>query len=246
MTSDISIRKCTALDDFHRCVAIQKSVWGESDLEVEPYVTFVVANQTGGQVIGAFDGDTMVGFTLAMAAIRGNTRYLHSHMTGVLLSHRDRRIGRMLKLFQRDEALAREIRLVEWTFDPLETRNGHFNFNRLGALSRQFIPNFYGVTSSPLHRGLVTDRLLAEWHLDSKRVIAAINDITSDPTDSPATIQLPAELERWKPADLPRIAELQTRVRTEFQQWFAKGYAATAVRFTPSGANYLLSPWSDF
>jgi predicted GNAT superfamily acetyltransferase len=246
MTADISIRKCTALDDFHRCVAIQKSVWGESDLEVEPYVTFVVANQTGGQVIGAFDGDTMVGFTLAMAAIRGNTRYLHSHMTGVLPSHRDRRIGRMLKLFQRDEALARDIRLVEWTFDPLETRNAHFNFNRLGALSRQFIPNFYGVTSSPLHRGLVTDRLLAEWHLDSKRVIAAINDLTPDPTGSPAAIQLPAELERWKAADLPHIAELQTRVRTEFQRWFAKGYAATAVRFTPSGADYHLSPWSDF
>ena len=113
MTSDISIRKCTVLDDFRRCVAIQKSVWGESDLEVEPYVTFVVANQTGGQVIGAFDGETMVGFTLAMAAFRGNTRYLHSHMTGVLPSHRDRRIGRMLKLFQRDEALARDIRLVK-------------------------------------------------------------------------------------------------------------------------------------
>jgi predicted GNAT superfamily acetyltransferase len=246
MTPDISIRKCTALDDFHRCVAIQKSVWGESDLEVEPCVTFVVANQTGGQVIGAFDGDTMVGFTLAMAAIRGNTRYLHSHMTGVLPSHRDRRIGRMLKLFQRDEALARDIRLVEWTFDPLETRNAHFNFNRLGALSRQFIPNFYGVTSSPLHRGLVTDRLLVEWHLDSKRVIAAINDLTPDPTDSPATIQLPAELEQWKSANLSCIAELQTRVRTEFQRWFAKGYAATAVRFTPSGAHYQLSPWSDF
>ena len=132
------------------------------------------------------------------------------------------------------------------SLDPLETRNAHFNFNRLGALSRQFIPNFYGVTSSPLHRGLVTDRLLAEWHLDSKRVIGALNHLTPDPTDSPATIQLAAELERWKSGDLPRIAELQTRVRTEFQRWFAKGYAATAVRFTPSGANYHLSPWSDF
>jgi predicted GNAT superfamily acetyltransferase len=246
MTSDISIRKCTSLDDFHRSVAIQKAVWGESDLEVEPCVTFVVANQTGGHVIGAFDGDTMVGFTLAMAAIRGNTRYLHSHMTGVLPSHRDRRIGRMLKLFQRDEALSRDIRLVEWTFDPLETRNAHFNFNRLGAFSRQLIPNFYGVTTSPLHRGLATDRLLAEWHLDSKRVIAAINDLTPDPTDSPATVHLPAELEQWKSADLPRVAELQARIRNEFQHWFAKGYAATAVRLTLAGADYHLVPWSDF
>lgn len=246
MTPDISLRKCSSLDDFHRCVDIQKAVWGESDLEVEPYVTFVVAHQTGGQVIGAFDGDIMVGFCLAMAGIRGNTRYLHSHMTGVLPSHRDRRIGRLLKLLQRDEALSRDIRLVEWTFDPLESRNAHFNFNRLGAFSRQFIPNFYGVTSSPLHRGLPTDRLLVEWHLDSKRVIAAINELTPEPADSPATIHLPAELDQWKSGNIPRLAELQTRIRNEFQHWFAKGYAATAVRCTLSGADYHLSPWSDF
>ncbi len=246
MTSEISIRKCTTLDDFHRCVDIQKSVWGESDLEVEPYVTFVVANQTGGHVIGAFDGDTMVGFCLAMAGIRGNLHYLHSHMTGVLPAHRDRRIGRMLKLFQRDEALSRDIRLVEWTFDPLETRNAHFNFNRLGAFARNFIPNFYGVTTSPLHRGLATDRLLVEWHLDSKRVIAAINELTPDPTDSPAIIHLPAELDQWKSSDISRVAELQARMRSEFQHWFAKSHAATSVRFTSSGTDYLLVPWSDF
>jgi predicted GNAT superfamily acetyltransferase len=246
MTSAISVRECSSLDDFHRCVEIQRAVWGESDLEVEPYVTFVVAKQTGGQVIGAFQGDTMVGFCLSMAGIRGKTRYLHSHMTGVLPSHRDRRIGRLLKLFQRDEALSRDIRLVEWTFDPLETRNAHFNFNRLGAFSRQFIPNFYGITTSPLHRGLATDRLLVEWHLDTKRVIAAINELTIDPADSPAVIHLPAELEHWKTNDLARLADVQIRIRNEFQHWFAKGYAATAVRFTLSGADYSLAPWSDF
>jgi predicted GNAT superfamily acetyltransferase len=246
MTSAISVRECSSLDDFHRCVEIQRAVWGESDLEVEPYVTFVVAKQTGGQVIGAFQGDTMVGFCLSMAGIRGKTRYLHSHMTGVLPSHRDRGIGRLLKLFQRDEALSRDIRLVEWTFDPLETRNAHFNFNRLGALSRQFIPNFYGITTSPLHRGLATDRLLVEWHLDTKRVIAGINELTIDPADSPALIHLPAELEHWKTNDLARLADVQIRIRNEFQHWFAKGYAATAVRFTLSGADYSLAPWSDF
>jgi predicted GNAT superfamily acetyltransferase len=246
MTFAISVRECSSLDDFHRCVEIQRAVWGESDLEVEPYVTFVVAKQTGGQVIGAFQGDTMVGFCLSMAGIRGKTRYLHSHMTGVLPSHRDRGIGRLLKLFQRDQALSRDIRLVEWTFDPLETRNAHFNFNRLGAFSRQFIPNFYGITTSPLHRGLATDRLLVEWHLDTKRVIAAINELTIDPADNPALIHLPAELEHWKTNDLARLADVQIRIRNEFQHWFAKGYAATAVRFTLSGADYSLAPWSDF
>jgi len=239
MTSPIQIRKCTTLPEFHRCVELQKLIWGESDLETEPYVTFVVAHHTGGQVLGAFEGDTMIGFTMALAGVRHRTPYLHSHMTGVLPEYRDRKVGRALKLFQREEALSRDIRLIEWTFDPLETRNAHFNLNRLGALVRAYIPNFYGVTSSPLHRGLPTDRLLAEWHLDSKRVIAAVNDIAPEPSESPAVIHI-AQL------TLENTAAVQTNIRGEFQHWFAKHYAATSVRFTTAGADYLLHPWSDF
>ena len=241
MTSQIQIRKCTNLPDFHRCVEIQKSVWNESDLETEPYTTFVVANQTGGQVLGAFDGPTMVGFTMALVGVRDKAPYLHSHMTGVLPGYRDRKIGRALKLFQREEALSRDIRMIEWTFDPLETRNAHFNLNRLGAIVRTYIPNFYGITSSPLHRNLPTDRLLAEWHLDSKRTIAAINNLTPDPTEAPATIHIP-NLESTESS----TSTLQSKIRSEFQSWFSKHYAATSLRFTPAGADYLLQPWSDF
>lgn len=241
MSDQIQIKKCTTLPDFHRCVELQKAVWGESDLETEPYVTFVVANQTGGQVLGAFDGDTMIGFTMALAGVRNKTPYLHSHMTGVLPAYRDRKIGRALKLFQREEALSRDIRLIEWTFDPLEVRNAHFNLKRLGAIARTYIPDFYGITSSPLHRSLPTDRLLAEWHLDAKRVIAAINDLAPEPSDAPAIIHVP-KIDSESPAS----AELQTRIRSEFQHWFSKNYAATSLRFTPSGADYLLHPWSDF
>jgi|SRR5450432_642603 predicted GNAT superfamily acetyltransferase len=247
MTTEIQIRKCTSLDDFHRCVALQREIWNESDLETEPYVTFVVAANTGGQVLGAFDGGNMVGFTLGMVGLRDDAPYIHSHMTGVLASHRDRRIGRQLKLCQREEALSRNIRRVEWTFDPLETRNAHFNFNRLGAFSRHLIPNFYGVTTSPLHRGLPTDRLLVEWQLDTKRVIAAIKELVSDPTGKPvASIHLPAEMEKWKSDDPDRVAQEQRRIREEFQTAFAKNYAATTVTFSPQGASYHLTPWSDF
>src|ERR1700719_480361 len=191
MTADIQIRKCSTLPDFHRCVEIQKAVWNESDLETEPYTTFVVANQTGGQVLGAFDGPPMVGFTIALVGVRDKTPYLHSPMTAVPPESRNRKIARALKLFQREEALSRDIRRIEWTFDPLETRNAHFNLNRLGAIVRTYIPNFYGITSSPLHRSLPTDRLLAAWHLDSARVIAAINNLTPNPTEAPATIHIP-------------------------------------------------------
>src|ERR1700675_3005052 len=243
MTSEIQIRKCTTLPDFHRCVEIQRAVWNESDLETEPYTTFVVANQTSGQVLGAFDGPTMVGFTMALVGIRGNVPYLHSHMTGVLPEYRDRKIGRALKLFQREEALSRDIRLIEWTFDPLETRNAHFNLNRLGAIVRTYIPDFYGVTTSPLHHNLPTDRLLAEWQLDSKHTIAAINNLTPDPTEAPAAIHVP----KLDPAfSESSTFSLQSQIRSEFQTWFSKRYAPPSLRFPPTGADYLLQPWSDF
>jgi len=254
MTGEIQIRKCTTLEEFHRCVELQKAVWNESDLETEPYVAFVVANQTGGQVLGAFDGNTMIGFTMSVAGVRNKAPYLHSHMTGVLPAYRDRKVGRALKLFQREEALSRDIRLIEWTFDPLEVRNAHFNLNRLGAIVRTYIPNFYGITSSPLHRGLPTDRLLAEWHLDSKRVIAAINDVAPEPSYAPALIRIPGKPIAGSPSfpipaaesSATSVSEIQTNIRSAFQSWFSKNYAATSIRFTSSGADYLLHPWSDF
>jgi predicted GNAT superfamily acetyltransferase len=246
MSADIVVRKCESLGEFQRCVELQREIWGEADLEVEPATLFVVAAHTGGEVLGAFDGDRIVGYTLAVVGLQDRVPYLHSHMTGVLGAYRNRGVGRLLKLFQRTEALSRGIRLVQWTFDPLELRNAHFNLNRLGAICRKYHPNLYGVTTSPLHRGLATDRLLAEWHLDSARVVAAIEDLTKDPHDAPAMIELPAELEGWQREDSPQVAVVQARVREEFTKWFAKGYAAVALRTGPGNTAYLLAPWSDF
>ncbi len=246
MSQEIIVRKCESLDEFHRCVELQREIWGEADLEVEPATMFVVAAHTGGQVLGAFDGDRLVGYTLAVVGLRDRVPYLHSHMTGVRGEYRNRGVGRMLKLFQRTEALSRGIRLIQWTFDPLELRNAHFNLNRLGAICREYYPNLYGVTTSPLHRGLETDRLLIEWHLDSARVVAAIENLVKDPVEAPAIIELPSELERWQREDSSQVGILQARVREEFTKWFAKSYAAVALRTAPGDPAYLLTPWSDF
>jgi len=195
MAADITVRPLQTLEEFRRCVEITREVWGDSELETEPYITFVIAHHTGGQVLGAFDGDLMVGFTKAFIALRDRSIYLHSHMAAVVPTHRNRHVGRQLKLAQREDALRRDIRIIEWTFDPLETKNAHFNINRLGAISRHYIPNFYGITSSPLHRGIPTDRLLVEWPLESPRVIAAINNLTPEPRECPAHVHIdrPAE-----------------------------------------------------
>lgn len=246
MSDGIVIRKCAGIEEFQRCVALQKEIWGEDDIEVEPATMFVVAEETGGQVLGAFDGARLVGYTLAVVGFREGLVFLHSHMTGVLGEYRDRGVGRALKLVQRGDALAKGIRLIVWTFDPLQTRNAHFNLNRLGAIARRYLPNLYGRTTSPLHMGLPTDRLFAEWQLDSPRVVAAVSDLAKELEEAPATIELPSELDRWKQNDNVEVARVQARIREEFRAWFARGYAAVGVRKSEAGAAYQLVPWSDF
>src|ERR1700747_290344 len=206
----ITVRSCDSLEDFHACVRLQREIWGEDDLEVEPATLFVVAAHTGGQVLGAYDGNTLVGFTLALAALRHGAPFLPSHMTGVHANYRDCGVGRMLKLFQREEALSRDIRLIEWTFDPLALRNAHFNLNRLGAIARRYVPNMYGITSSPLHRGLATDRLVAEGHRASPRVLATLSEALPEPAFAEC-IEIPAPLEGGKASHLPQVQKLQRR-----------------------------------
>jgi predicted GNAT superfamily acetyltransferase len=244
MSEGIIVRKCEGIEEFGRCVALQREIWGEDDLEVEPATLFVVARETGGQVLGAFDGERLIGYTLALVGFHGGAVFLHSHMTGVHADYRDRGVGRALKFFQREEALGRGIRLIVWTFDPLETRNAHFNLNRLGAIARKYLPNLYGVTSSPLHRGLPTDRLWAEWQIDSARVEAAVQGLAEEMEEAPVRIGLPGELEGWKENNAAEIGKLQARVREEFTAWFARGYAAIGVQKTSTGTAYQLTPWS--
>jgi predicted GNAT superfamily acetyltransferase len=245
MSDEVVVRICEGLEEYRACVALQKEIWVEADLEIVPDTVFVVAEHSGGQILGAFDGQRLVGFTLAMPGLRNGGVYLHSHMTGVHVDYRDCGVGRMLKLFQREEALGRDIRLVEWTFDPLEKRNAHFNLNRLGAIARRYVPNMYGITSSPLHRGLATDRLVAEWYLDSPRVSAALSGALPEPTVAEC-IEIPAPLEGSKPSHLPQMQKLQSRVREQFAEAFAKGHAAVGVVKTAQGSAYQLVPWSDF
>jgi predicted GNAT superfamily acetyltransferase len=246
-TAEIKIRHCHGLDEFKECFELQRSVWGQTELDV-PLPLFVVAAETGGQVLGAFDGEKMIGFTLAIAGFRDGRVFLHSHMTAVLENYRDRGIGRGLKLFQREDALQRGIKLVEWTFDPLETKNAYLNFMRLGAIARRYLPNCYGVTTSPLHGGMPTDRLIAEWWLESPRVnnlLSAHTPAIAHNTGGHVEILIPAEMPRLRHENPPEALRIQSEVRGEFQNWLAKGYAATAIKINSEGGRYLLEPWNE-
>jgi predicted GNAT superfamily acetyltransferase len=241
----ILIRSCTGIEEFEACVRLEREVWKSADIDVVPIPLFVIAAGTGGQVLGAFHDDQLIGFTMAIAGWRNRKPFLHSHMTAVSGEYRDRGIGRQLKLTQRADALARGISLIEWTFDPLVTKNAYFNFMRLGAIAGRYVPNAYGITTSPLHGALPTDRLIAEWHLRSPRVrrILAGKRPTLAIAKKTVRISIPADLEDVKTTDPAKAAQMQSEIRSKFTHWFAKSYAATAVALTQTGVDYLLEPW---
>lgn len=244
----VEVRSCHTLAEFEACVAIEKHVWQCADIELVPAALFAVFAKTGGQVLGAFHGGRIIGFTLANPAFRkegfGTRTFLHSHMTAVLPEYENRGVGRRLKLFQREEALSRGIALVEWTFDPLELRNAYFNLVRLGAIMRRYLPNFYGITSSPLHSGMPTDRLVAEWWLDSPRARAAVAGQAPPAAGKGAVrVSVPADIGAIKTRDPERAIRIQSEMREQFLDWFAKDYAATGIETATGVTSYVLEPW---
>ena len=170
-----TVRVCVSHQDLAACVRIQQQVWGYSDAELYPVRLFVNLGQIGGHVIGAFaGGGELVGLVASMPAWRGRQRYLYSLMLGIVPGHENRGLGRALKLEQRSVALEAGIDRIEWSFDPLRARNAAFNINRLGAVVRLYEPDRYGPMEGRFHQGLPSDRLIAEWRLDSSRVRRAL------------------------------------------------------------------------
>jgi len=248
VTGAVTIRKCEALEELQACFGLQKEVWEFSDADLIPVRLFVVANKIGGHVIGAFDGGDLVGFALAIPGTRRGHSYLHSQMLAVRQPYRNGGLGRRLKLCQRDDALARGIELIEWTFDPLEIKNAYLNLERLGAIARRYNINQYGITSSPLQGGLPTDRLVAEWWLRSKRVQKVLETERVPKVHADATVEVPAEIYQWKamPTMRDRAAEVQLRNREKFLAAFSNGLAALGYERDQKGnGRFLLGRWDE-
>jgi predicted GNAT superfamily acetyltransferase len=255
----ILIRPCEGFEELSACVQLQVEVWGYGDRDVIPRRAFIVSKSIGGQVMGAFDtslpgagsegnAESLIGFAMALPGIAQGRPYLHSHMLAVNPDYRNRGIGRRLKLFQREEALARGIRRMEWTFDPLEIKNSFLNIAKLGAVVRRYAPNFYGVSSSRLHGQVPTDRLYAEWWLDSDWVCSALG---GKPVAVPIVKQeiiVPHQISQWRhsPADQERVLDIQTRNREHFQQAFANQLAVVGFRIDAEGnGTFRLGHWQQ-
>ncbi|MGB9197176.1 MAG: GNAT family N-acetyltransferase [Terriglobales bacterium] len=244
----LTIRKCASLEEMQACFALHREVWSYSDADLVPVRIFVVASKIGGQVIGAFEKNDLVGFALAIPAVRKGHLYLHSQMLAVRPEFRNSGVGRRLKLFQREEAIGRGIELMEWTFDPLEIKNAYLNIEKLGAIARRYNVNQYGITSSPLQGGLPTDRLIAEWWMNSRRVNAVLASGCRPAIDAKMHIDVPAEIYEWKAAGPTRDKALdaQAENREQFLKAFAEGLAVLGYERNARGdGRFLLGHWDE-
>jgi predicted GNAT superfamily acetyltransferase len=231
----IEIRQLFHLDEFRDVLRLQQEIWSFADIELLPLRFLVVVSRIGGHVFGAYHEGEMIAFCFAIPAFKpGNSPYLHSHMLGVLPGYRDTGIGRRLKLRQREEALSRGIQLIEWTFDPLELKNAYLNIVKLGAIVRRYSENQYGVTASPLHGGLPTDRCYAEWWLAETRAKG---------TNIVERISYPADIGRIRAEDNDRARAIQQANAVKFQRAFAGGLAVTGFERSDAEGTYLLEPW---
>jgi predicted GNAT superfamily acetyltransferase len=166
------IRALHTIPEFRQVIALEQEIWGYSDAEDAVGIPiFVITVKRGGILLGAYDGDRLIGFVYSIAGLKHGRPIQWSHMLGVLPAYRATGIGRALKLEQRRISLEMGLDLMEWTYDPLVAVNAHLNFRRLGAVVEEYALNVYGESSSPLHRGAPTDRFIAQWWMRSPRVV---------------------------------------------------------------------------
>lgn len=265
MVEEIRVRLAKDRADFDSCVLLQRAVWGLVDIEITSAIQMIAAIHAGGMLhLAETASGQAIGFAYAFPGLSGGVPHLHSDMVAVLPEHQKRGVGVRLKWSQRDEALRRGIGLISWTYDPLQSRNAHLNLRRLGATAVEFLENFYGITTSSLHHGLPTDRLLVHWELSAERValraregeptrsVSAptsprVNDVkwqagwpvTSEPrldlSAPELLLEIPPEWDVLCQA-APRVAEgWHAAVRRALQSYFARGYRGTDFIPTEEG-----------
>jgi predicted GNAT superfamily acetyltransferase len=174
--TDLQIRDLTTIEEFRRVVELEREIWGYTDnADMVGVPVFIYTVHRGAVLLGAFNDERqMVGFAYAVVGMKDRRPLLWSHMTGVLPAFRGG-LGYRLKLEQRQRALAEGYDLIEWTFDPMQAMNAHFNFAKLGGVVEEYAVNFYGESTSALHRGTPTDRVVLSWRIDAPHVVRRLD-----------------------------------------------------------------------
>jgi predicted GNAT superfamily acetyltransferase len=266
----VALRDFEKPSDYEACAKLQTEVWGFSDADSVPPLHLIALHHYGGTLVGAFEGVRMIGFVCGFCGWDRGRVYHHSHMLAVVPEYRGAGLGESLKWAQRDRVLQMGIELVNWTFDPLQAVNANLNIQRLGAIARKYRVNVYGESQSPLHGSIPTDRLEAEWVLESERVIEARSGGLADWPDWPdlpranrtepapsgfprsggepaldlATeallIEIPKNVTEIMSKDRELALDWRMKTRRLFQHYFEKGYVVRGFHRSELGAFYRL------
>lgn len=202
---ELRFRDLHTADEFRQVMDLEQKVWGFTDLnDMVTLPVFTITVKRGAILIGAYDeADRMVGFVYSIVGMKAGRQVLQwSHMLGVLPSYRNSGLGRALKLAQRDRALAQGYELIEWTYDPLQAMNAHLNFTKLGVVAEEYHRNVYGESTSLLHKGTPTDRLVAQWwiakpHVERRVAPASFVTVTTSELSDAAPINVTHPAQAW-------------------------------------------------
>ena len=246
MNPEITIRECESVKELGECVALQREIFALPEIEISPVRHFVVTRSAGGFTLGAFADGNLVGFVLSVPAFLGNKKFFYSHMTAVKREFQSHGIGAKLKWAQRAEALARNVDYIKWTFQPVQARNAFFNLEKLGAVVREYQPNFYGTDYSTIHvpggnLGIDSDRLFAEWHLENEKVAAlSRRESFTEKGTVAKTVEIPNNWDALVAADPNAAIREQARIKNEFQAAFAEGLICRSFERSETNPKFLL------
>ena len=248
---EFAYRDLTTLSDFAEVVELERHIWGTGYDDVVPVSILSVSVLRGGVLVGAFDGDRMVGFVYSLPGLKHGKPMQWSHMLGVVDEFRNDGLGLRLKMLQRDRTLAMGLDLIEWTFDPMQTLNAHLNFTKLGIIVDEYEINVYGKSMSPLHGGNPTDRFVAQWRIrdepsrqpqetgartaanriDRSSGQPRCADIVVDADTPTVLVDIPAGFTEML-AKAPDLAlEWRLATRRIFTTYFGRGYKAVGFAF---------------
>ncbi|MGI8495842.1 MAG: GNAT family N-acetyltransferase [Pyrinomonadaceae bacterium] len=242
----IEIREVSSVEELIECSRLQREVFALPDIEISPARHLIVTKHAGGFTLGAFAGGKLVGFVLSVPAFQGEQRYFYSHMTAVLQEFQSCGVGAKLKWAQRKRALAENIKFIKWTFQPVQARNAFFNLEKLGAIIHHYEPNFYGTDYSTIGNtseniGLDSDRLFAEWHLESEKVVAlSKGEKFVENTASARKIEIPNDWNALVKTNPQKAVAEQMRIKKEFQKAFTENLIAKGFERNETHPKYLL------
>ena len=244
--NNIAIRECTKFAELSACVDLQREVFALPEIEISPVRHLIVTVNAGGFVLGAYAEDELIGFVLSVPAFLRGAAAFYSHMTAVKGSFQSGGIGGRLKWAQREMALSLGVKFVKWTFEPWKARNAYFNLEKLGAVLTQYQPNFYGIdyatySTAGVPIGLASDRLFAEWHLESPKVVALSKGDPYVEDETPVVeIAVTPDWAALVGRDSSAAIEEQKRLKAEFEPAFERGLVGRSFKRDEASPAYLL------